>query len=137
MTVEVIVDTSIWSLGLRREDSNPVYRTELKKLIYESRVKIIGPIRQEILTGISSFDQFIKLKNRLSTFPDFILLARHFEYAAELSNACRGKGIQGSHTDFLICAVSKLEKFAIFTTDNDFINYSKIIGLSIYSPISH
>lgn len=137
MTVEVIVDTSIWSFVLRREVSNPVYGMELKKLIYEYRVKIIGPIRQEILTGISNFDQFIKLKSRLSSFLDFKLSERHFEYAAELSNACRGKGIQGSHTDFLICAVSKLEKYAIFTTDNDFLNYSKVIGLSLYSPITH
>jgi len=137
MTVDVLVDTSVWSLGLRRGDINPIYGKELKKLIYESRVKIIGPIRQEILTGISDFNQFTKLKNKLTAFVDIPLFDRHFEFAAELSNSCRSKGIQGSHTDFLICSVSKLEKLAIFTTDNDFHHYSKVIGLSIYTPIPH
>ena len=133
MTIDVLVDTSVWSEVLRRQTPHPTYGAELKKLIFESRIKIIGPIRQELLTGISDFDQFIKLKNRLSAFSDLLLRESHFEYAAELSNTCRKRGIQGSHTDFLICAVSKLENFAIFTTDNDFNNYTKIIGLSFHA----
>ena len=135
MTVGVLVDTSVWSLGLRRGPRNPEYSAELKKLILESRVKIFGPIRQEILSGISSREQFIDLKNKLSSFLDIPLVTEHYEFEAELSNDGRSKGIQGSHVDFLICAVSKLEKLAIFTTDKDFDHYSTVFGLSLYKAI--
>ena len=40
--------------------------------------------------------------------------------AARFYNLCRSKGIQGSNTDFLICAVAVRNNFAVFTTDNDF-----------------
>jgi predicted nucleic acid-binding protein len=136
MMYDVLIDTSVWSIGLRRGDKNPEYASELKKLILEYRVKIIGPIRQEILTGINNFDNFIQLKNKLAGFPDLKLATDHYVYAAELSNKCRSKGIQGSHTDFLICAVSKMNKLAIFTTDKDFEGYSSVIGLALYKTIS-
>ena len=135
MTVGILVDTSVWSLGLRRGSRNPEYSAELKKLILEYRVKIIGPIRQEVLSGISIREQFIDLKNKLSSFVDVPLVTEHYEFAAELSNECRSKGIQGSHVDFLICAVSKLEKLTIFTTDMDFDLYSTVVGLSLYRTI--
>ena len=135
MTYDVLIDTSVWSLGLRRGDRNPEFASEVRKLILEYRVKIIGPIRQEILTGINDFDQYIQLKSKLAAFPDIPLKIDHYEYAAELSNTCRLKGIQGSHTDFLICAVSKLDKLAIFTTDKDFESYSSVIGLALYKTI--
>ena len=135
MTVGVLVDTSVWSLGLRRGSRNPEYSAELKKLILEYRVKIIGPIRQEVLSGISIREQFIDLKNKLSSFMDIPLVTEHYEFAAEISNECRSKGIQGSHVDFLICAVSKLEKLTIFTTDIDFDLYSTVVGLNLYKAI--
>ena len=135
MTVGILVDTSVWSLGLRRGSRNPEYSAELKKLILEYRVKIIGPIRQEVLSGISIREQFIDLKNKLSSFVDVPLVTEHYEFAAELSNECRSKGIQGSHVDFLICAVSKLEKLTIFTTDMDFDLYSTVVGLNLYKAI--
>jgi hypothetical protein len=52
--------------------------------------------------------------------------------AAELANICMVKGVQGSHADFIICAVAKLETMAIYTNDQDFARYSKIIDLSLY-----
>jgi hypothetical protein len=39
---------------------------------------------------------------------------------AELCDLCRGKGVQGSNTDFLMCAVAVRHQMPIFTTDVDF-----------------
>ena len=136
MNNDVLVDTSVWSLGLRRGHLNPDYANEIKKLISEFRVKIIGPIRQELLSGINDYDLFSRLKNKLAAFPDLNVNSSHYEYAAELSNNCRAKGIQGSNTDFLICSVSKIENLAIFTTDKDFDRYSSVVGLLLYKVIS-
>jgi hypothetical protein len=35
-------------------------------------------------------------------------------------NMCQRRGIQGSNTDFLICAVAEMYELSIFTIDQDF-----------------
>lgn len=133
--MKVIVDTSIWSLVLRRDlKQNQELKTELSEIIKEVRVQIIGPIRQEILSGIKSTKQFKELKFYLSSFPDLELETNDFEQAAEFFNLCRNKGIQGSNTDFLICSVALNNDLEIFTNDMDFENYKKHMPIKLYSP---
>jgi predicted nucleic acid-binding protein len=48
-----------------------------------------------------------------------------YEKAAEVFNTCRANGVQGSNTDFLICAVSINHQLPIFSVDNDFLSYQK------------
>jgi predicted nucleic acid-binding protein len=132
--MKVLVDTSVWSLALRRGDkSSAPSMKELRGLIEDHRVQIIGPIRQEILSGIRSESQFKNLKKRLSAFCDFPLLTEDYVMAARYFNLCRSKGIQGSNTDFLICAVSVRNEFLIFTTDKDYMLYAKHIPIRLYT----
>jgi predicted nucleic acid-binding protein len=129
--MKVLVDTCIWSVALRRKNPDLELSEKLKDLINDGRVSIIGPIRQEILSGISSDRQFRQLKRSLSFFEDIPLRTEHFEMAAEFSNTCRSKGIQGSTIDFLICAVAYLENLEIFTTDSDFANYDEFLPITL------
>ena len=129
--MKVLVDTCIWSSALRRKNPDLELIEKLNDLISDGRVSITGPIRQEILSGISSTKQFHKLKKILSSFEDIPLNTEHFEKAAEFSNTCRNKGVQGSTIDFLICAVAHLESLEIFTTDSDFVNYSKFLPIEL------
>ena len=131
--MKVIVDTSVWSLALRRdkqEFSAPL--KELRHMIYDHRVQMIGPIRQEILSGIRSESQFKKLQKHLGSFPDLPVLTEDYVTAAKYFNRCRSKGIQGSNTDFLICAMAVRNKFSIYTTDKDFDLFSKHIDIVLY-----
>ena len=119
--MSVIVDTSVWSLALRRKalsTNSPIVAT-LQDLIANDQVFMLGAIRQEILSGIRSADQFTRLRNYLRALPDLTLAIEDYELAAEFFNTCRSKGIQGSNTDFLICAVAHRRSFSIFTTDQD------------------
>ena len=131
----IIVDTCMWSLALRgntpREKS---VSDELTKLIDENRAKLIGPIRQEVLSGYSKHADYEKLKNQLKYFPNEEIIDSDYEAAAEYSNFCRSKGVQGSHVDFLICAVSTRLAMKIYTNDKDFNNYSKLIPIYIHLP---
>ena len=129
--MKILVDTCIWSQVLRKITPNLNLTKQLKDFVNDGRVVIIGPIRQELLSGISNPSQFNKLKRTLSFFEDIILKTDYFVKAAEFSNLCRKNGIQGSTTDFLICAVANLEKLSIFTVDNDFINYNKYLKLKL------
>ncbi len=136
--MKVIVDISIWSLALRRKNkSYDASVLELQRLIKEHKVQMIGPIRQEILSGIRSESQFRKLQNHLESYPDIPVLTEDFVTAAKYFNICRSKGVQGSNTDFLICAMVSRYNFPIFTTDNDFISYSNHIKIVLHRPLFH
>ncbi|MEA5115539.1 MAG: PIN domain-containing protein [Geobacteraceae bacterium] len=133
--MKILVDTSIWFLALRRNlptDCPEV--TELTELIRELRVQIIGPVRQEILSGVKNRSQFLKLRNHLRAFPDLEVTTQDYEAAAEFFNICRGKGIQGSNTDFLICAIAARHKTPIFTTDSDFTLFQPHLPITLHSP---
>jgi predicted nucleic acid-binding protein len=135
--MKILVDTSVWSLALRRNlpaDGPEV--SELIELIREVRVQMIGPVRQELLSGVKNQSQFQKLRNHLRAFPDLELTSRDYETAAEFFNLCRGKGIQGSNTDFLICAIAARNRFPIFTTDGDFTLFQPHLPITLYYPRS-
>ncbi|MBW1863139.1 MAG: PIN domain-containing protein [Deltaproteobacteria bacterium] len=134
--MKVLVDTPIWSYALRTP--NKKYQKDidqLKSLIRDQRALIIGPIRQEILSGYSDLRKFKKLKEKLSFFENTPIQDIDYESAAELCNQCRKKGVQGSHIDFLICAVAKRIDVPIFTTDKDFSHYQKTISIKLLDQI--
>ena len=135
--MKVIVDTSVWWLALRRSTTIASAETiELKKLIQNQSVVMLGCIRQELLLGIRELAWYEHLRERLSAFPNQILNENCYELAAKMFNECRSKGIQGSNTDFLICAAAQLNQLKIYTTDQDFKHYQKILGISLYQPTS-
>ena len=131
--MNVLVDTSVWSLALRRSGpaEDPVV-AELSELVREYRVQMLGAIRQELLSGIRAKKQFRTLRQRLRAFPDLQLVEEDYELAAEFFNECRGRGIQGSNTDFLICACAHRHDCAIFTTDNDFLLYREHLPVRLH-----
>jgi len=131
--MKVIVDTSVWSLALRRsKEVDNEYVEELEELIKEVRAQLIGPVRQEILNGIKSEKQYKILKNHLRAFKDLAIETEDYELAAEYFNKARKNGIQGSNTDFLLCAVSIRHRMPIFTTDKDFINFQSVIPIELH-----
>ncbi len=132
--MKVLVDTSVWSIALRHRvsvEGSEKIREELYTLIDDSRVAMIGPIRQELLSGIKTEAQFNLLKEYLKPFKDVVLETEDYILAAQYFNRCRSSGIQGSHIDFLICAISSRREFPLFTTDKDFLHYKKHLDFSL------
>lgn len=130
----ILVDTSVWSLVLRKKELSKQesdLKDNLVSLIREGYVVMIGAIRQEILSGISRHEQFLALKQNLECFSDFDVVTKDYETAADYFNQCRRHGIQGSHTDFLICSVAHNNNFSILTLDKDFLNYKKILDIDV------
>lgn len=133
--MKVLVDTCVWSLVLRGKDPrNEVVKKELELLIDENRVLIIGPIRQEILSAYKDEKMFKRINKHLFYFPSSIIEENDYVVAAKYHCLCRSKGVQGSHIDFLICAVATRLKATIFTLDKDFLNFNKYLPLTLYKP---
>jgi predicted nucleic acid-binding protein len=96
------------------------------------RAALIGPIRQEVLSGIRDATTFDRVRDRLAAFPDEAITTGDYEKAAEFFNACRAKGLQGSNTDFLLCSVSARHSLPLLTTDVDFSRYGKVIPVALH-----
>jgi predicted nucleic acid-binding protein len=133
--MKVLVDTCIWSFALRRIKAAPeqdLVVREFGQLIRDSSVQLIGLIRQEILSGIRDHAQFLVLRDHLREFPDLSITVEDHERAAEMFNKLRAKGIQGSNTDFLMCALSERTGMPIFTTDEDFTLFRKHLPIKLH-----
>ena len=131
--MRVLPDTPIWSAALRRRGgAADAYRAEMVRLVNHGVVEIIGPIRQELLSGIREQSQFEQVREHLRRFPDLQITTDDYEEAASFYNRCRSKGIRGSATDFLICAVATQKDLVIFTDDRDFVSYSKVLPIRLY-----
>jgi predicted nucleic acid-binding protein len=133
--VKVIVDTCVWSMALQRGVPSPGPEAEeLRQLVDEARVQMLGAIRQEILSGIRVRSQFEGLRDRLRGFPDLALVNEDYALAAEYFTALRAKGIQGSNTDFLICAAAARRDLPVLTMDKDFLRYRTVVPLKLHRP---
>lgn len=131
----VLVDTSVWSEFLRRGPrKRATDHSLLSELVVSHQVAMIGPVRQELLSGIKSAPQFEALRNHLRSFPDQPIETEDYELAADFFNRCRGAGIQGSYIDFLICAVASRNNFQIFARDRDFTRYAKHVPIRLFQP---
>ncbi|HWG19247.1 MAG TPA: PIN domain-containing protein [Terracidiphilus sp.] len=121
--MKTMVDSCAWSLLLRRRDQTALRGAEqlivaaLKEAIQDGHVLIIGPIRQEVLSGIKEASQFEKLRRKLEAFEDEPLRTVHYEEAAHLYNLCRSRGVECGPTDILICAAAIQMRCSILTCD--------------------
>jgi predicted nucleic acid-binding protein len=137
--MKVLVDTPVWSLALRRRKRSEDAPTTsaLASLVEDGRVALIGPIRQELLSGIKERAQFDRLREHLRAFPDTEITSRDYEEAASFFNQCRSQGLQGSNTDFLICAIATRNEFSIFTTDQDFTHFATVLPIRLHDRRSN
>jgi predicted nucleic acid-binding protein len=131
--MQVLVDTCVWSQALRRTENKNHHTRELADIISDGRACMIGPIRQEILSGIRVKQHFQSLSERLSAFQDLLIKTIDYENAAGFSNLLHSKGTQGSAIDFLICAVAHRYSLLIYTLDNDFHHYGKYVPIKLHA----
>lgn len=92
----------------------------------------MGPIRQEILSGIRSQTMFESLREWLRFFDVLEVSVDDYDRAAAFYNRLRDNGLTGSPTDLLICSVAHRYAMPIFTTDNDFIQFADHLPIELY-----
>jgi predicted nucleic acid-binding protein len=131
----VLVDTPIWSYAYRRAKRSSGEQeivAELVSLIRQEVAVLTGAIRQEVLSGISDAKLFENVRATLRGFAELSPAVADYERAAAFCNQCRRKGIQGSPTDFLICAIAARYDAEIYTSDGDFVRYAKHLGIRLH-----
>ena len=137
--MKVLVDTSVWSLALRRrKNASSAQEREivrhLHNLIEEGRVVMLGLVRQELLSGIREEEAFDKLERLLEPFEDYPITTADHKAAARLSNVARSKGATLSTIDALIAAVALNNRLPVFTTDKDFQHLTAVAEIPLHTP---
>ena len=135
----VLVDTPVWSLSLRRKviDLSPDERRVTKNLhdlVRQEQVKLLGATRQEVLSGIREESTFLRIRDHLGGFRNVELDESDYEEAARATNRCLRRGIAGSNVDLLMCAVALRHGWQVFTTDQDFVHYARVLPLQLFQP---
>lgn len=133
--MSVLVDTPIWSFAYRRarlRQDELLLVEALRRLIAQQEAMLVGPVRQEVLSGFNDARHFVELRAILRAFVDMEIKTPDYELAAEFHNACRRRGVQGSPTDMLLCAIAVRRNDAVFTTDADFRRYAKYTGVQLF-----
>lgn len=121
--MKLLVDTSVWSLALRRKDAGSLspeeqkLKAELVQAIEDGRVAMVGLVRQELLSGIKEKGQFDKVKAALDAFVDEPINTVDHEYAARIYNECRNEGVEAGTVDILICALAVRRSWKVLSAD--------------------
>lgn len=132
--MSILVDTSVWSLALRRKNVPDIAEIQRLREALTSPDKVVttGVIIQELLQGFSGaksrdliIDRFQSLSLIQPTITD------HIE-AAEIRNTCRRGGVQIGTIDALIAQLCIKHNFMLLSTDKDFQYAAKHIDLRIY-----
>ncbi len=132
--MSVIIDTSVWSQFFRRKDpEDPKAVQMVGDLIVQRKAVLIGIVKQELLSGIKEPERFKKLLSVLSSFEPLLASDADHVLAGRFFSKCRSEGVQGSFSDFLICAQASNHQMSILSSDGDFLHYSKHLPI-ILSP---
>ncbi|HSW28414.1 MAG TPA: PIN domain-containing protein [Longimicrobiales bacterium] len=133
--MSLLVDTSVWSLALRRDapPDLPEVRALGDALASGELVVTTGLILQEILQGFSGPRAREAILGRFRALP-FLTPDRgdHID-AAALRNRCRRSGIQIGTIDALLAALCLRHGLSILTTDADFRRIAEVSPLSVWS----
>ena len=134
--MKVLIDTPVWSAAYRRAPDDEIVDA-LRELIADGRCALPGVVRQEVLQGIRSVQQFELVRRDLDEFPDVETWASDHVRAAQMFNRCKSRGVAPTTIDMLICSLSERHKAAIFTLDRDFDRYARVLGVKLYGPALH
>jgi hypothetical protein len=135
--VNLVVDTSVWSLFLRRERRDETARhveTLRSHLEQNDCIHIPGVVLQELLDGVLHSKQFDLLLDYLAPFPMIEFARQDFILAARLKNKCQSKGVQAGTIDFLIASVCINRSYPLLTADQDFEHIARHCGLDLVEP---
>jgi len=132
--VTLLVDTSVWSLALRRDSPPALPEVGALRTALESGELVVttGLILQEILQGFAGPRALDAILDRFSALPFLIPECRDHVEAAGLRNRCRRKGIQVGTIDALLAALCIRHGLSILTRDEDFIRIAEVAPLSVW-----
>ena len=133
--MRILVDTSVWSLALRRSSGIVNEEAIVLKTIIEQgeEIYLLGIFLQEVLQGIRNPKDFLALKEYFKAFPLIDLAREDHVRAAELKNQLIGKGRRASTIDVLIASAAISHHYHLFTADKHFTQIAEHSELKLFA----
>jgi predicted nucleic acid-binding protein len=133
--LSLFVDTSVWSLALRRDAParSPEVRMLERAIDSGETLLTTGLVLQELLQGFSGPKSRDRIVDRFSAVP---LLAPDREdhiQAAELRNRCRRSGVQVGTIDAVLAQLCIRHDLTMLTTDQDFMRMAGHCALKVWT----
>ena len=129
------VDTSTWSLALRRDArvAAPEVRVLVRAIELGEAIFTTGLVLQELLQGFSGPKARSQILDRFSALPLIVPDRDDHVAAAELRNRCRRAGIQIGTIDALLAQLCVRHDLTMLSTDNDFKGIAGRSALKLWS----
>ena len=131
--MRLLVDTSVWSLALRRDARSDVPEVGLllRALEGESEVYTTGLVLQELLQGFSGPTARDAILTKFASLPVIVPEVKDHADAATLRNLCRRNGVQVGTIDALIASLAIRFELTLLTTDGDFEHLSRYADINL------
>lgn len=125
--MNLLVDTSVWSLAFRRDDSGhaPPVRALIRAIETGQSIYSTGLVLQELLQGFSGPKARSQILDRFSGLPFLVPSRDNHIGAAELRNKCRRAGVQIHTIDALLAQLCIAHDLLMLSTDRDFEEIAK------------
>lgn len=132
----LLVDTSVWSLALRRDavSESPEVLALQRALSVGDMILTTGLILQELLQGFSGARAAKQIVDRFTALPLISPTRQDHIDAAELKNRCRRSGVQVGTIDALIAQLCIKHNLVLLTTDRDFDHIARHHALKVWRP---
>ena len=130
----ILVDTSVWSLALRRdaEATEPEVQALKDALQGDEVVVTTGLVLQELLQGFSGAKAQAQIVQRFAALPLIQPDRDDHVAAADIRNTCRRAGIQIGTIDAVLAQLCIRHELTLLTTDKDFTHASKHCALQVW-----
>ena len=132
----LFVDTSVWSLALRRTVPPRYPQLDALKhaLAIGEQIVTTGLVLQELLQGFAGPTARDAIVERFAALPFLVPSREDHVKAAELRNLCRRNGVQVGTIDALFAQLCIQHELTMLTTDTDFEHMGEHCALSIWTP---
>jgi len=134
--VNLFVDTSVWSLAFRRDQSQsePAVVRLRRALGGGEALFSTGLVLQELLQGFLGPKARNAIIERFAALPLLVPDREDHIAAAEIRNACRRAGVQIGTIDALLARLCTRYELEMLSTDGDFDRMAPQVGLTIWHP---
>jgi len=134
--VTFLVDTSVWSLALRRDvqGTEPEVQVLRDALLGADIVVTTGLILQELLQGFAAPKAAEQIIERFAALPLIQPDRADHINAAELRDACRRAGVQVGTVDAVLAQICIRHDLLLLSTDKDFAHIARHCRLRIWKP---
>jgi predicted nucleic acid-binding protein len=130
--LSLFVDTSVWSLALRRNFPSSAMGLALIRAIEAGEpIVTTGLVLQELLQGFRGPKDREQILDRFSAIPLLVPDRDDHIRAAELRNRCRRAGVQIGTVDALLAELCIHHELTMLTSDNDFTHIAKHCALKV------